>query len=118
MKAGYLKDSGRVDEADAEITLALTLDSESYDVNRTAGGVRFAQGRFEEAIRCYEKGVSLLEPELSCAVMLITCYRGAGDLEAAKRAARVAFERAEKAVAQDPSNGAIIGVGSVTHWRC
>ena len=43
--------------------------------------------------------------------MLITCYTAMGDPEAAKRAAKVTVERAEKAVAQDRSNEAALAYG-------
>ena len=43
--------------------------------------------------------------------MLVSCYTALGDGENARRAARIALERAEKAVAQDRSNGFAMGVG-------
>jgi adenylate cyclase len=43
--------------------------------------------------------------------MLISCYTGLGDGENARRIARVALQRAEKAVAQDRSNGNALGAG-------
>ena len=43
--------------------------------------------------------------------MLISCYTALGDAENARRAARIALERAEKAVAQDRSNGYAMGAG-------
>jgi adenylate cyclase len=47
--------------------------------------------------------------------MLVTCYRALGDEKNARRIAIVALERAEKAVAQDRSNGTamVTGVGAL-----
>ena len=44
--------------------------------------------------------------------MLMTCYTAMGDVEAAKRAARLAFERAEKSLAHEPTNGSAIANGA------
>jgi adenylate cyclase len=40
--------------------------------------------------------------------MLMSCYVAIGNSDAARRAARIALARAESAVAQDPSNGAVV----------
>jgi len=40
---------------------------------------------------------------------LMTCYIAVGDGDAAKRAAQITITRAQKALAQDPSNGAAMG---------
>ena len=55
VKARILSDSGRHDEAAAEIDIALRLDPESYEVNRSAAYLRFRQQRLDEAIRYYER---------------------------------------------------------------
>jgi adenylate cyclase len=44
--------------------------------------------------------------------MLITCYTALGNSEAARRAAKVTVERAEKAIAQDRSNGSALAYGA------
>ena len=44
--------------------------------------------------------------------MLVTCYRGLGDAEQLLRVARMTVERAERAIAKDPSNSAILAVGA------
>jgi adenylate cyclase len=41
--------------------------------------------------------------------MLMTCYMALGDQEAARRSAQVTLARAQKTLAQDPSNGAAMG---------
>jgi adenylate cyclase len=73
----------------------------------------FRQERFEEAARLYEVASVLMETDFHSPGMLITCYGALGDAEALARAAQRALARIEKAVAQDQSNGAAMGWGSV-----
>jgi adenylate cyclase len=40
--------------------------------------------------------------------MLMSCYVAVGNSEGARRSAQISLSRAEKAVAQDPSNGAVM----------
>jgi adenylate cyclase len=109
VKARILSESGLHDEAIAEIGVALDLDSDSYEVNRAAGYLYFRQQRLQDAIRHFERAQSLVETDLSSANMLMTCYTATGDREAAQRAARLTLSRAQRALAQDPSNGAVMG---------
>jgi adenylate cyclase len=109
VKARILSESGRQDEASAEIEIALALDAESYEVNRAAAYLRFRQHRLTDAIPHFEKALSLMETDASSANMLMTCYTAIGDVDAAHRAAEVTLARARKSLAQDPSNGAAMG---------
>jgi adenylate cyclase len=109
VKARILSESGRHDEAAGEIEIALRLDPESYEVNRAAAYLRFRQQRLPEAVRHFEKAQSLMETDVSSPNMLIGCYTALGDRDAARRAAQVTLERAQKTLAQDPSNGAAMG---------
>jgi adenylate cyclase len=109
VKARILSESGRHDEAGREIEVALRLDPESYEVNRAAAYLRFRQQRLQDAIRHFEKAQSLMETDASSANMLITCYTAVGDTEAARRAAQLTLARSQKALSQDPSNGAAMG---------
>jgi adenylate cyclase len=109
VKARILSEGGRHDEASAEIDVALGLDPESYEVNRTAAYLRFRQQRLADAILHFEKAQSLMETDVSSANMLIGCYTAAGNMEAARRAAQITLTRAQRALAQDPSNGAAMG---------
>jgi adenylate cyclase len=113
VKARILAQHGRHDEADAEIDVALRLDPGSYEVNRSAAYLRFRQQRLDEAIRYYEKSMSLMEADLNSGSMLITCYTAARNLEAALRAARVTLSRTEKTLAQDPNNGTAMAYGAI-----
>jgi len=106
VKARILSESGRHEEASAEIEVALRLDPESYEVNRAAAYLRFRQKRLPDAVRHFEKAQSLMETDVSSPNMLITCYTALGDREALRRVAQITLARAQKTLAQDPSNGA------------
>jgi len=109
VKARILSEGGRHDDASAEIEVALRLDPESYEVNRAAAYLRFRQKRLHEAILHFEKALALMETDVSSANMLMTCYLAVGNGEAAHRAGQITLERAQKTLAQDPSNGAAMG---------
>jgi adenylate cyclase len=57
VKARILSEENRNDEASREIEIALQLDPESHQVNRSAAVLRFRQQQLEEAIRHWEKAV-------------------------------------------------------------
>jgi adenylate cyclase len=107
VKARILADTGRHDEASAEIDVALGLDADSYEVNRSAAYLSYRQGRLEDAIRHWEKATTLMETDINSPAMLLSCYRAVGNPEGRLRAARIALARSEKVLAQDPSNGAV-----------
>jgi adenylate cyclase len=111
IKAGILSFAGRHDEAAAEIAAALRLDPESYEVNRRAAGLSYGRGRLAEAVPYLEKAAALMETDVASPAMLVSCYTSLADRENLQRAARLAVARAEKAVAQDRSNGSAMSVG-------
>jgi adenylate cyclase len=112
VKARILSQYGRHDEASAEIDIALRLDPESYEVNRSAAYLRFRQQRLEDAIRYYEKAMTLMETDLNSGPMLMTCYTAIGNSRAAMRVAQITLARTEKTLAQDPNNGAAMAYGA------
>ena len=109
VRARHLYRLGRRDEASVEIEAALRLDPDSYEVCESAGLLCLRQRRFAEAITYYEKAAALMESSVGSAGMLITCYGAVGDEAAVRRAAQMTFARAERALAQDPGNGAAMG---------
>jgi adenylate cyclase len=113
VKARILSQFGRHDEAAAEIEVAVRLDPESYEVNRAAAYLRFRQHRLDEAVRYYEKSMSLMETDLNSGSMLLTCYTALKNSEAAKRVARLTLSRTEKTLAQDPNNGTAMAYGAI-----
>jgi adenylate cyclase len=111
VKARVLFEDGHVEEAATEIALALRLDPEAWEVNYQAAILSFRQQRLEDSARYFEKSTELADTDFGSPCMLITCYTALGNPEAAKRAAKITFERAEKAIAQDRSNGAALAYG-------
>jgi adenylate cyclase len=111
VKARHLTEMGRPEEAEASLQTALRLDPQSYEANDTAGDLRFRQQRLGEAARHYEKAVTLAELEVGCAAMLVTCYQALGEPENLRRAAKITVERAERALAREPSNGSAMAWG-------
>lgn len=109
VKARILADMGRHDEAFAEIDIALGLDAESYEVNRSAGYLSYRQQRLEDAIRFWEKASTLLDTDINSPGMLLSCYRAIGNESGKRRAARLALARSEKVLAQDPNNATVMG---------
>jgi len=114
IKAWYLLEQGQPEEANQEIETALGLDSESWEVNRIAGKVLFLQGRLEQAARCYEKATELMDADYGAPGILQSCYRGLGDAEGLKRAARATFTRAEKALESNPRDASAISSGAMS----
>ena len=112
MKAHYLEDEGQEAEAISLIDKALRLGPESWEVNREAARMLYRQGHTAEAIPYFEKAIGLMNSDFHNPVMLISCYTAVGDPEAANRAARLTLERAERALAQDPTNGPAIANGA------
>lgn len=112
VKARYFAGQGRHDEAQAEIELALRLDPESWEVNDAAGRLAFRRGRIEEALSYFEKAMGLAENDCHSSGFMVVCHTALGDMDAAHRFARITVARAERVLAQDQSNGAILGHGA------
>jgi adenylate cyclase len=112
VKARILARQGRHDEAAAGIDLALRLDPESYEVNRAAAYLRYTQRRLDEAIRYYEKSMSLMETDLNSCAMLTSCYTAVGNSQAARRVAQITLSRCEKTLDRDPNNGTAMAYGA------
>jgi adenylate cyclase len=113
VKARILSFHGRHDEAAAEIDVALRLDPESYEVNRSAAYLRFRQKRIDEATRYYEKSMALMETDLNSSAMLLTCYSAVGNLPAVRRVAQITVTRIEKTLAGDPNNASAMSYGAL-----
>ena len=112
VKARYLEEEGRAEEAEKQVRTALKLDPESWEVNREAARMLFRHGRIREAIPFFEKAASLVDTDWNSPMMLVTCYHAVGDDTKMRKAARTGSERAERAVAQDPTNGSALAGGA------
>ncbi len=111
VKARILSQYGRNDEASAELDVALRLDPESYEVNKSVAYLRVRQRRMGDAIPYYEKAMALMVTDVNSPAMLITCYSATGNVNDAQRAARITLARAETILAQDDNNGSAMGYG-------
>jgi adenylate cyclase len=111
VKARYLEGEGHDQEAVKLVERALGLDPESWEVNREAARLMYREGRTIDAIPFFEKSMSLMSSDFHSGGMLFACYTHAGDLEARERVAEPTLERAEAALAKDPTNGAALAAG-------
>lgn len=100
------------DQAEAEIRKALELDPESWEVNKEAARLCMRRRDFPSATRHYEKAVEVMENDYHAWAILVSCYQAQGNREGVLRGAAMMVAQAEKAVAEDPSNGSAIGVGA------
>jgi adenylate cyclase len=112
LKAQTLEELGKLAEAQKEIDEAFRLDPESWEVNREAARLTFRQGRIGEAIPYFEKAASLMLNDWHNPLMLITCYQSVGDEAGVRKAALRTVERAENAIAKDPSNASALAAGA------
>jgi len=109
IKATILSESGHREEAAKALAMALRLDPDSYEVNRSAGDFTYRQRRLDDAIRYFDKAMRLMESDVSSACMLLSCYTALGDAVGTERAARIALARTENVLAHDPNNGTVTG---------
>jgi len=112
IKARYLEEEGHADEAEQQMRTALRLDPDCWEANREVARMLFRHGRIQDAIPYFEKAASLMDTDWSNPMMLITCYDSQGDEKQMRLAAQKAAERAERALAKDPTNGTAMAVGA------
>jgi adenylate cyclase len=110
--ARRLSEQGRTPEAVAEIERALALDPRSWEVHKEAGRLAMTERRIAEATGHFEQATVLLESDFHAWALLATCYQAAGDAEKLQTAARRMVSEAQKALAEDPSNGAALGIAA------
>ncbi|MDE2246714.1 MAG: TIR domain-containing protein [Xanthomonadaceae bacterium] len=108
VKAYILLMKDETDAAAREIEIALKLDPESYEANRSAGRLSYLLHDYETAIARYEKAVSLMEADLNSAGMLIACYKVLGNDAGLRRSAEFALHRAEGILARDQNNSSAL----------
>ncbi len=105
-----LQDRQLHDQACKEMQKALELGPDSWEVNKEAGRFYLLQRDVPTATQCYEKVVELMDTDFHAWAMLSSCYLALGDKKKKLEAARMMVSEAEKAVQQDPSNGAALGI--------
>ena len=110
--ARRLEDQKRFAEAEAEIAKALSLDPDSWEVNKEAARLCMLRRKIPEATRHYKKAVEVMPDDYHAWAILVSCYQAQGNRDGVLRGAQMMVSQAEKAVAEDPSNGSAIGVGA------
>lgn len=105
-----LRVQGRLDEAAKEIARALKLDPDSWEVNKEAGRLALADRRVNDAAGHYRKAVEVMDGDFHAWAMLVTCLQALGDSEGVQEGAEHMVSESQKALAEDPSNSAALGI--------
>jgi adenylate cyclase len=104
------EEQGRKAEADEHLAKALELDPDSWEVNKEAGRLNRLRGDIGAAKAFYEKAVEIMESDFHAWGLLLTFYQAERDSEKVARAAQMMVSQAQKAIEQDPGNGAALGI--------
>ena len=72
----------------------------------------FRHGEIKAAIPFFEKAASLMDSDYSNPGLLMSCYYSLQDQDGVKRAAKTCLERAERAIAKEPTNGPALAMGA------
>ncbi|HEY5647202.1 MAG TPA: TIR domain-containing protein [Pseudomonadales bacterium] len=113
VKARVLASDGDMDNANSELALALTADRESYEVNRSAAYLSYAQDRLDDAIRHWEKTAALMPTDINSCAMLLSCYRATGNADGCTSAAQRTLSRCERVLAEDPDNAMVVSYSAI-----
>jgi adenylate cyclase len=108
----YKRHQGRGDEdaASREMEAAIRLGPDSWEVNKEAGRYFLSQRDIAAATHHYEKAADLMSTDFHAWAMLSTCYQAGGERTKVQEAAKMMVSEAQRAVQQDPSNGAALGI--------
>jgi adenylate cyclase len=98
------------DAAAAEMETAIGLGPDSWEVNKAAGRYFLTNRDVPTATHHYEKAAELMESDFHAWAMLATCYQALGEKVKLREAAKMMVSEAQRAVQQDPSNGAALGI--------
>jgi adenylate cyclase len=115
VKARILAERGEFESANKEIAEALKLGPDSWEVNREAARVAYRQRMIDDAARYYEKAVTLSDTDYHSWAMLLTFYQAQGNREGVLRCGQMMLSQTEKVLAEDPSNGAALGIAAGGH---
>ena len=108
VKAYILLMEGNADAAADEVGIALRLDPESYEANRTAGRLNYQLHRYEQAVRLYEKAASLMDGDLSSVLTLVSRYAVLGNAAGLHSAAERGLKRADAMLLRDQNNSGVV----------
>ena len=105
-----LEERRQFDEAAAAMMKAIELGPDSWEVNKVAGRFHLLRDDVRTATAHYERAVELMETDFHAWAMLATCYAALRDQTNLREAAKMMVSEAQRAVQQDPSNGAALGI--------
>jgi adenylate cyclase len=105
-----LQEKQQIEAAAAAMETAIGLGPASWEVNKEAGRFYLTRRDVLTATRHYEKAAEVMESDFHVWAMLATCYHALGEKEKLRDAARMMVSQSERAVQQDPSNGAALGI--------
>jgi adenylate cyclase len=105
-----LEEQHRSSEADDRMKLALQLGPDSWEVRKEAGQLSMLRGKVDEATEHFEKALEAMDSDFHCWALVSSCYRARKDKEKLRLAAGKMVSEAQKALDQDPSNGAALGI--------
>jgi len=106
-----LAEQGRLEEAEAEVEKALRVAPDSWDVHKEAGRTaRLRPQGLAKARTHYQRAVELMDSDYHAWAMLVMCCQALGDGEMVRHGATKMVSEAERALQQDPSNGAALGI--------
>lgn len=108
-------EKGEFDLANRQIAIALELDPNSWEITREAARLAMAQRKIAEAMAYYENAVSLSETDYHSWALLVVCRQAQGDEEGVRSGAQMMLSQSEKVIAEDPSNGAALGICAGGH---
>jgi adenylate cyclase len=108
--AKRLEEKGRRSEGIAELEKGLRLAPDSWDLNKEAGRISLWERDFPKATAHYEKAVAVMDSDFHSWLMLVTCYKAQGETAKVRRGAAKMVSESQKALQQDPSNGAALGI--------
>jgi adenylate cyclase len=108
--ARRLEEQGRREDADAEIEKALRLAPDSWEVNKEAAHLCRLRSDVDGARRHLEKAVEVMDSDFQAWATLATYHQAQGQRAKLREAAAKMVSEAQKALEQDPSNGAALGI--------
>ena len=109
--ARRLEESGRVDDALAELQKGLSLNPDSWDLNKAIANFYTFRGQVAESKPFFEKAVGVMETDFHAWGMLMSSHLALGDKELGRQAAKQTLQQVEQVLSQDPSNGAAVSFG-------
>ena len=100
----------RVDEALSALETAIRLGPDSWEVHKEAGRFFVTNRDVPRATKHYERAVELMESDFHAWALLASCYESLGEKAKLPAVAKMMVSEAQRAVQQDPSNGAALGI--------